>query len=113
MGNFVVLPVQFIVGTPNTSEPVVTTLPTAYRLHQNYPNPFNPTTTIRYELKNEGLTRLRVYNLTGQSVADLLSTPARPPASTPSPSTRRTSPPGCIFYRPRKPPASSTPTRRR
>lgn len=42
--------------------------PTEYRLDQNYPNPFNPSTTIRFSLKQNGLTTLAVFNAVGQKV---------------------------------------------
>jgi hypothetical protein len=48
-------------------------LVTEYALYQNYPNPFNPSTTIHYDLKNSGLTKLAVYNIVGQQVAELLN----------------------------------------
>ncbi len=44
-----------------------------YRLYQNYPNPFNPVTKISYKLNKEGFVNLKVYNLVGQVVADLVS----------------------------------------
>ena len=89
------MPVRFQIGLTGTDNPPVGTVPTEYRLAQNFPNPFNPTTTIRYELKAEGLTRLRVFNLMGQQVAELVEYAPEPPASTPSPSTRRTCPRAC------------------
>jgi hypothetical protein len=47
--------------------------PLRYALYQNYPNPFNPTTQIRYDLKNPGMTRLAVYNLLGEKVTELVN----------------------------------------
>ncbi|RPI17892.1 MAG: T9SS C-terminal target domain-containing protein [Ignavibacteriae bacterium] len=38
-------------------------LPEKYFLYQNYPNPFNPTTTIKYEIPNEGMVSLKVYDI--------------------------------------------------
>jgi len=68
-----ILPVTLTV-TLDASDAPQSGLPTEYALHQNYPNPFNPTTTIRYDLKAAGLTRLSVYNLLGEKVADLVNT---------------------------------------
>jgi len=47
-------------------------LPEQYSLYQNYPNPFNPITTITYSLPKSGLTSLRVFNLLGHEVANLV-----------------------------------------
>jgi flagellar hook assembly protein FlgD len=37
-----------------------------------YPNPFNPSTQIRFAMQDEGLAALRVYNLNGQIVRELV-----------------------------------------
>lgn len=48
-------------------------VPTEFSLRRNYPNPFNPTTTIGYDLAQDGTTRLEVYNLLGQRVRSLVT----------------------------------------
>lgn len=47
-------------------------LPQTIVLDQNYPNPFNPTTVIPFQLKQAGMVRLAVYDLTGREVAVLI-----------------------------------------
>jgi hypothetical protein len=47
--------------------------PREYALHQNYPNPFNPVTSISFDLAQDGIVNLRVYNLMGQEVAQLVT----------------------------------------
>ena len=44
-----------------------------YRLYQNYPNPFNPTTTINFSLPKEQNVTLQVFDITGKTVATLIS----------------------------------------
>ncbi len=47
-------------------------LPEVTALHSNYPNPFNPVTTISYDLAADSHVKLKVYNLMGEEVADLV-----------------------------------------
>jgi hypothetical protein len=47
--------------------------PNEFTLSQNYPNPFNPTTNIRYNLGKAGMVSLRIYNLLGSEVAELVN----------------------------------------
>jgi hypothetical protein len=53
-------------GNPNPSNP------TAYSLYQNYPNPFNPSTTIKFDLAKDGHVSLKIYDVLGNQVADLI-----------------------------------------
>ncbi len=47
--------------------------PFTYNLSQNYPNPFNPSTTIAWQLKNDGLVTIKVYDQLGKEVATLVN----------------------------------------
>ncbi len=48
-------------------------VPSEYALRQNFPNPFNPVTTILYQIKEEGLVQLKVFNLLGQEIATIVN----------------------------------------
>jgi hypothetical protein len=47
-------------------------LPTVYALHQNYPNPFNPTTQIKYDLPEDALVSITIYDIMGRSIRSLV-----------------------------------------
>lgn len=44
----------------------------SFVLYQNYPNPFNPSTTISYQLPHQDFVSLKVFDVLGNEVADLL-----------------------------------------
>lgn len=44
-----------------------------FNLSQNYPNPFNPSTQIQYSIAEAGLVNIRVFDILGRQVADLVN----------------------------------------
>ncbi len=44
----------------------------SYEISQNYPNPFNPSTTIKYQIPQDGVVTLKVYDILGREVANLV-----------------------------------------
>lgn len=46
--------------------------PVEFALRQNYPNPFNPETMIRFSLKNNVHTKIKLYNIFGEEVRTLI-----------------------------------------
>ncbi|HWA07545.1 MAG TPA: T9SS type A sorting domain-containing protein, partial [Ignavibacteria bacterium] len=58
-----------LVGTGNNQNEI----PSAFELNQNYPNPFNPETVISYSIPRAGYTELRVYDILGNEIAELVS----------------------------------------
>lgn len=44
-----------------------------FQLNQNYPNPFNPGTNIKFSLKKNSFTKLKVYDVQGKEVATLVN----------------------------------------
>ncbi|HEX9252113.1 MAG TPA: T9SS type A sorting domain-containing protein, partial [Ignavibacteriaceae bacterium] len=47
--------------------------PLNFTLQQNYPNPFNPATKIKYSIPNKSKVSLKIYDMLGGEVAELVS----------------------------------------
>lgn len=48
-------------------------IPDKLNLSQNYPNPFNPTTNIEFSLPEKSIVKLKVFDITGKEVAELVN----------------------------------------
>jgi hypothetical protein len=48
-------------------------IPSDYKLFNNYPNPFNAQTLIKFQIPKDGVSRLRVYDISGKEVGELLN----------------------------------------
>jgi len=51
----------------------ITLTPDKYELAQNYPNPFNPTTKITYSVPKAGIVTMKIFDMTGREVANLVN----------------------------------------
>ena len=49
-------------------------IPEVFALHQNYPNPFNPTTQIKYDLPEDAMVSITIYDAMGRRVKSLVNT---------------------------------------
>ncbi len=54
-------------------EKISSEIPRTFRLHQNYPNPFNPGTNIKFELPENSLVIITVYDILGNMITTLLN----------------------------------------
>ena len=48
-------------------------LPKIINLHQNHPNPFNPITSLHYDLTEDGLVNITIYDMMGRIVKTLVN----------------------------------------
>ncbi|MEI7484566.1 MAG: right-handed parallel beta-helix repeat-containing protein [Ignavibacteriota bacterium] len=60
------LPIRTITSVGNPGVKIDT-----YEFLNLYPNPFNPEVTIKFRIKNDGFTRIRIYDLLGREVMQI------------------------------------------
>ena len=48
-------------------------IPYYYTLHQNHPNPFNPVTTLHYDLPEDAMVNITIYDMMGRVVSNLVN----------------------------------------
>ena len=48
-------------------------IPQKFALYQNYPNPFNPVTTLRYNLPEDALISITIYDMMGRQIKTLIN----------------------------------------
>ena len=48
-------------------------VPDVFAIHQNYPNPFNPITTLRYDLPEDAMVNITIYDMMGRKINTLVS----------------------------------------
>lgn len=66
-GEDISLPVDITIPVQNA------TLPAEFGLQKAFPNPFNPSVTIPFGLSEDGNMTLKVYNLRGELVEELIN----------------------------------------
>lgn len=78
--------VQLVYNTSyQTQDPIITGieepnayLPKEFQLYQNYPNPFNPITSIKFDIPKSTFVKIRMYDMLGKEVADLVNQDMEP-----------------------------------
>src|SRR5690606_35734456 len=49
------------------------TNPVSYELFQNFPNPFNPSTTIKYQISEDGMVTVKIFDILGKEIKTLVT----------------------------------------
>ena len=86
-------------GTYEYSKVVeVEIVPKEFELYQNYPNPFNPSTKIRYQLPKRSKIVIKLYNILGSEVKEILND-VKDPGTYEIEVNAKDLPSGVYFYR--------------
>ena len=67
-GGNITIPIDYLVDVEKLSS-----VPKEFILSQNYPNPFNPTTVIEFSLPQTSNVSLKIYDVLGREVKELLN----------------------------------------
>lgn len=59
-------------STTTSVNSIGTVIPTEFKLYNNYPNPFNPSTTIRFDIPKNTDVKIKVFDLTGRMISELI-----------------------------------------
>ena len=51
----------------------VSSHPKAYSISEAYPNPFNPVTNFKYNMPEDGMVQVAVYDINGRMVSELVN----------------------------------------
>lgn len=65
-------------GTPFGIQTISSINPENFSLEQNYPNPFNPVTKFKFNIPVSGIVSLKIYDISGREVAEILNKPMQP-----------------------------------
>ncbi len=69
--NFLSFKIKQETGTGVTT--LTDNIPLRFSLQQNYPNPFNPSTTIEFSLPKPSFVTLKVYDVLGKEITELIN----------------------------------------
>ena len=64
---------MYAVTLPQVNIVEETVFPDQVTLYSAYPNPFNPVTTLRYELPENGMVNITIYDMLGKQVKTLIN----------------------------------------